>query len=225
MKRRARGAAIALFMIAGALMTPRDARAQSLPPPQRDVTWNTVSVVSMVVGASSQVLMPRIYDSESEVTVGWKARYHLTVLASTGALAGLAALNEYAVKPNITSYRPGCGTSNIGVPGCTTFGMPSTPTFIAFSAFGHGAAVFTVDLWQSNHFKVHPAAAIGDVGIPLVASILTIVGRVAGTPSVEHDDQAVVGAAFGFGFGLLAGGVYSYFKRAECPYGSDVICW
>lgn len=210
------------FIVVG---TEASAHAQSLPTPQRDAAWQTVSTVSMVMGMSSQVLMPRIYYSDSEVTVGWKARFHGSVLAPTMSLIGLALLNEYAVRPEITSYRPGCGPSNVGVAGCTTFGMPSSHTFVAFSALGHGTAVFLVDSWKWSDSRYHPGAIAGDVAFPLVAASLTIAGRVAGSPSQEHGDQAIVGAAFGLGFGLLAGGVYSFFQRAECGYGSGVICW
>jgi len=56
-----------------ALLCAKDARAQ-LPPPQRSDAWQTVSTVSMVVGMGSQLLMPRIYYADSEVTMGWKAR-------------------------------------------------------------------------------------------------------------------------------------------------------
>jgi hypothetical protein len=179
----------------------------------------------MVVGMTTQVLMPRLYLSDSEVTVGWKARFHGSVFASTMSLVGLALLNEYALHPQITSYRPGCGPSNVGVPGCTTFGMPSSHAFVAFSALGHGTAVFLVDSWKWSDSHYHPGAIAGDVGLPLVASVLTFAGRVAGTPSQEHLDQVAVGAAVGLGFGLLAGGAYSYFQRAECGYGAGVICW
>jgi hypothetical protein len=221
-------AVLALAIVVCALVTPGaegEARAQSLPPPQRDAAWETVSTVSMALGMTTQVLMPRIYLSDSEVTVGWKARFHGSVLASTMSLVGLALLNEYAIRPGIGSYRPGCGPSNIGVAGCTTYGMPSSHAFVAFSALGHGTAVFLVDSWKWSDSHYHPGAIAGDVGVPLVAAALTFAGRVAGAPSQEHLDQVVVGAAFGLGFGLIAGGLYSYFQRAECGYGAGVICW
>ena len=215
------GGAITLA-IAGA---PRDAAAQSLPAPDRSAAWETVSTVAMVVGMSSQVLMPRLYWSDTEVTIGSKARWHASVLGSTMFLLTTAFFNELVVKPEITSYRPGCGVSNVGVPGCTTFGMPSTHTFVATSALGHGAGVFLVDSLKWSDGKISGLAIAGDVALPLVAAGLTYAGRVAGTPSQEHGDQALVGAAVGVGFGLLAGGAYALLQRPECPYGSGVICW
>lgn len=225
MKRSGRCAVVALLVLACVSTLPRAARAQVLPPPARSDAWQTVSTVSMVVGMTSQLIMPRIYYSDTEVTIGWKARWHASALASTLFLVTMGFVNEYVVKPEITSFRPGCGPTNVGTPGCTTFGMPSTHNFVAFSALGHGTAVMLVDSlkWSEGRFNV--AAIAGDVALPLVAAGLTYAGRVAGEPSQEHGDQAVVGAAVGLGFGLLAGAVYSVFQRPECPYGSGVICW
>ena len=225
MTRRLR-ALLAGGLVATALSAvPGDASAQALPPPERSAGWETVSTVAMVVGMGSQVLMPRIYWSDTEVTIGWKARWHASVLAPTMFLLTTALFNEVVVKPEITSFRPGCGQSNVGVPGCTTFGMPSTHTFVAFSALGHGAGVFLVDSLKWSEGRFNGGAIAGNVALPLVAAGLSYAGRVAGTPSQEHGDQALVGAAFGLDFGLLAGGAYALLQRPECPYGSGVICW
>lgn len=214
-----------LLMLAVVLSAPAPASAQSLPAPQRSEAWGTVSTVSALVGASTQLLMPRIYYSDTEVTVGWKARWHASVIASTMTLMALAFVSEFGVKPEIASYRPGCGPSNLGVPGCTTFGMPSTHTHTAFASLGHGTAVFLVDSWKWSEGRVSAGSAMGNVGLPLIASILTYAGRVAGTPSHEHGDQALVGAGVGIGLGLVAGGVYSLLQRPECGYGAGVVCW
>ncbi len=208
----------------GLLVTPRDAHAQ-LPPPARNAAWETVSTVSMVVGMGSQLLMPRIYWSDTEVTIGYKARWHASVLAPTMLLVAAALFNEQVVRPGIASYRPGCGASNPGVAGCTTYGMPSTHTFVAFSALGHGTGVFLVDSLKWSDGRFNGAAIAGDVALPLIAAGLTYAGRVAGTPSQEHGDQALVGGAIGLGVGLVTGVVYSYLQRPECPYGAGVICW
>lgn len=201
------------------------ASAQTLPPPDRNQTWGTVSTVSALVGMSSQLLMPRLAYSDSEATIGWKARWHASVLAPLMTLTTFALLNEYVVKPEITSYRPGCGQSNPGVPGCTSFGMPSTHSFVAFSALGHGSAVFIVDTLKWNEGKVNAGAVIGNVALPLVAATLTAVGRTVDNPSYEHTDQMLVGGAFGLGFGLLLGATYSMLRAPDCGYGSGVLCW
>jgi hypothetical protein len=214
----ASAALIAMSLSAG------DARAQ-LPPPARSSAWETVSTVSTVVGMSSQILMPRLYWSDTEVTIGTKARWHASVLGSTMFLLTVGFFNELVIHPAITSYRPGCGPSNVGVEGCTTFGMPSTHTFVAFSALGHGASVFLVDSLKWSDSRFSGGAIAGDVALPLVAAGLAYAGRVAGSPSQEHGDQALVGAAVGLGFGLLAGGAYAILQRPECPYGAGIICW
>jgi hypothetical protein len=211
--------------LAALAMWPSVAAAQSLPPPARSDAWNTVSTVSMIVGMTTQLAMPRIYYSDTEVTVGEKARWHVSVLGSTMTLVMLSFVNEYAIKPDIVSYRPGCGPSNIGVAGCTTYGMPSTHTFTAFSALGHGAAVAVVDALKWSDGRFNAGAIVGDVALPLVAAGLTYAGRVAGTPSFEHGDQALVGAAVGLVAGLAIGGMYALAQRPECPYGSGLICW
>ncbi len=218
-------ALVGLALIAATTLAAPSARAQSLPPPERSAAWDTVSTVAMVVGMGTQVLMPRRYWSDTEVTIGEKARWHVSVLAPTMLLVATALLNEELVRPEIGSFRPGCGRTNIGVAGCTTFGMPSTHTFVAFSALGHGAGVFLVDSLKWSDSRFDGVAIAGDVALPLIAAGLTYAGRVAGTPSQEHGDQALVGAAFGLGFGLVAGGVYALLQRPECPYGSGIICW
>ena len=219
--RRGVAAVTSLSLLVGAA----PARAQSLPPPQRSDAWATVSTVSAVVGLGSQLLMPRVYYSDTEVTVGWKARWHASVLSSTMTLLALAFVSEYGVKPEVASFRPGCGPSNLGVPGCTTFGMPSTHTYAAFAALGHGTAVLLVDSFKWSEGRFNAGAVVGDVALPLVAAALTYAGRVAGTPSQEHGDQALVGAGVGLGLGLIAGGVYSMLQRPECGYGAGVFCW
>jgi hypothetical protein len=212
--------------LGGVLAFAAPAHAQSrLPAPNRSGAWEAVSNVSMTVAMADVVLMPRLYWSDTEVTIGWKARWHASVLAPSMFLVTTALFSELAVKPQITSYRPGCGPSNIGVAGCTTFGMPSTNAFIAFSALGQGTGTFVVDTLKWNDGRIHGGAIAGDIGVPLLAAGLTFAGRVAGTPSLEHGDQALVGGAIGLGFGLAAGAVYALLQRPECPYGAGVICW
>ncbi|HVJ88478.1 MAG TPA: hypothetical protein VM580_01665 [Labilithrix sp.] len=222
---RLRPIALGGLLALAAAAIPRDASAQSLPPPDRSEALETMSTVAMIVGMSTQVLMPRIYWSDTEVTIGTKARWHASVFGPTMFLVTTAFFNELVVRPAIESFRPGCGRSNVGVPGCTTFGMPSTHTFVAFSALGHGTSVFLVDTLKWSEGHVSGASIVGNLAVPLLAAGLTYAGRVAGTPSQEHGDQALIGGAFGLGFGLLSGLAYSLLQRPECPYGSGVICW
>jgi hypothetical protein len=211
--------------LAALLSLSSPARAQSLPPPVRSDAWQAVSVASMAVGLGTQLFMPRIYESDVETTIGWKARWHVSVLAPTMTIAALGMFNELFVKPAITSYLPGCAPSNAGVPGCTSFGMPSTYTFVAFSALGHGAAVITVDSLKWSGGQVNAGAVAGDVAVPLVASIFTLIGRVAGSPAYERGDQAVVGAGVGLVVGVVTGAAYALLQRPECGYGDGIVCW
>lgn len=214
-----------MALVAALVSLPSVARAQSLPPPNRSEAWGAVSTVSMLVGFGTQLVMPRVYESDVETTIGWKARWHASVLAPTMTLAALAMFNELFVRPAITSYLPGCGPSNAGVPGCTSFGMPSTYTFVAFSALGHGAAVLAVDSLKWSGGQVNTGAAAGDVAIPLVASVFTLLGRVAGNPAYERGDQAFVGGGVGLVAGLVTGAVYAVLQRPECGYGDGIVCW
>ena len=62
----------------------------------------------MVASAGTQLLMPRVFYSDPEVTVGWKARWHVSVLAPVMTLTALAVLNEHALKDSFEGFRPGC---------------------------------------------------------------------------------------------------------------------
>jgi hypothetical protein len=79
-------AAAALLLV---LLVPSRAHAQTVSPtPNRDQTWETVTSITMVAGAATELLMPRLFYSDPEVTVGWKARWHVSVLAPAMTLVG-----------------------------------------------------------------------------------------------------------------------------------------
>jgi hypothetical protein len=201
------------------------ASAQSLPPPQRNETWGTVSTVSMAIGLSTQLLTPRIYWGEGETTLGWKERWHVSQLVPVMTVIAIGLANEYAVKPEITSYRPGCGPTNEGVAGCASFGMPSTHSFVAFSALGQGTATFLVDTLKYSNGRVNGASLALNVITPAVAATFTFLGRSLGDPSYEHFDQVGIGAGTGLLVGAALGGVYALFQRPECGYGGGLVCW
>lgn len=218
-------AALFGMVVALGLFAAQDAHAQKLPAPNRPAGWEALSTVSMAVGMGSQIIMPRLYWSDSEVTIGTKARWHASVLAPTMLEITLGLFNEVVVHDAVTSYRPGCGPTNEGVKGCTTFGFPSTHTFVAFSALGNGLGVAAIDTFKWSGGRISGGAIAGDVALPLIAAGLTMAGRVAGSPAQEHADSALVGGVIGLAFGIVAGGAYAYFQRPECPYGAGVICW
>lgn len=203
----------------------REASAQTTPPPERSSGWGAVSNVSLVLGATSQLVMPRVYYAENETTVGWKARWHVSVLASVMTITAASLTSEYVMKPKIEGFRPGCDATNQGGPGCTTYGAPSTHAFTSFSALGHGTGVFLVDTLKWNNGRFNGGAFTGEVVFPFVAAGFTAIGRVAGEPNHESRGQVLAGAGMGIGVGLISGLVYSLMQRPECGYGSGMVCW
>jgi len=201
-----------------------DAPAQAAtPPPDRDSTWATVTTISMVAGAGTQLLMPRVFYSDPEVTVGWKARWHVSVLAPVMTLTALTALNEFALKPAFQGQRPGCDDTNQGLTHCTDYGMMSTHTFAAFSALGNGTGIFIVDTLKWSGGRVSVAELAGDVIAPVLFGTVTAIGRGAG--NWESGGQIVVGGLAGLGTGFLTGMTYALMQRPECGYTGGVICW
>src|ERR1700761_247908 len=114
-----------------ALLAPGEASAQTVKPiAPRDATWSTLSDVTMVLNAGVVTLMPRVYYNDPEATVGWKARWHFSVLAPTLAMTGLTLLVDGPIRNAIKKPRPGCTIDNTTPDypgsGCNTFGMMST---------------------------------------------------------------------------------------------------
>ena len=214
-------AAAALLLV---LVVPSRAHAQTVSPtPNRDQTWETVTSITMVAGAATELLMPRLFYSDPEVTVGWKARWHVSVLAPAMTLVGASLLNEYSLKGVFKGMRPGCDDTNAGFAHCDTYGMMSTHTFAAGSALGHGTAVFLVDTLKWSGGRVNGASILGNIATPLVLGVVTAVGR--GEGNWETGGQIAVGGLVGLGSGLVTGLVYSLMQRPECGYSGSMICW
>src|SRR5580658_3504 len=133
---------VSSVIVCAVLLICTKSSAQVSPVPNRDKTWETVTGITMVAGASTELLMPRIFYSDPEVTVGWKARFHVSVLAPVMTLTALTALNEFALKDAFKDPRPGCDSTNLGLSHCDSYGMMSTHSFAAGAALGHGMAVF-----------------------------------------------------------------------------------
>lgn len=199
------------------------ARASAAPAPDRSNAWGDTTTVLAISAVSVELLMPRIFYSDPEVTVGWKARWHLSVLAPTMTLVSAALLNERFLKPAFKGYRPGCDEANQGMPGCDSYGMLSTHSFAAFSAFGHGLGVFLVDTMAWSGGRVNVGSLLGNVALPGVLGIVTTVGRTAG--NWETGGQAWGSAGVGAVLGLGMGALYAALQRPECGYGGDLICW
>jgi hypothetical protein len=214
--------------VAGALLlgTASDAHAQAAPAPvvpARSPAWRDTTTILALSAAGIELVMPRVFYSDPEVTVGWKARWHVSVLAPSMTLLGTALLNERFLKPLFKGRRPDCDDANQGLPGCDTYGMFSTHSFTAFSAFGQGLGVFLVDTvgWSGGRVNVGSLAA--NVIVPGVLGVITTVGRTAG--NWESGGQAWGSAGVGAIFGLGMGALYAAMQRPECGYGGDLICW
>ncbi|HEY3816647.1 MAG TPA: hypothetical protein VGL81_05725 [Polyangiaceae bacterium] len=199
------------------------AGAQTSPPPNRDQGWGTATAVTVGAAGAVELLMPRIFYSDPESTVGWKARWHVSQLAPVMTLTVLTLANEYALKGAIKSFRPGCDATNTPGPNCETYGSPSSHAFGAFSALGNGAAVWLFDMtkWSGGRFNI--GSFIGNVFVPAVLAGVTDVGRGAG--NFESGGQIVAGSVAGVGFGFLVGMTYALMARPECGYTGSMICW
>ncbi len=197
--------------------------AQPLPVPVRSDAWGQASNVMAVSAAGLVLVMPRVFYSDPEVTAGWKARWHLSALAPIMTLTTISLLNEQSLKDSFASPRPGCDDTNQGAVGCTSFGMFSTQSFLAFGALGAGAAVFLVDTVKWNDGRFNVGAFVGDIGVPAVLAVIVAVGRSSG--NWESGGQVWGSAGIGLGAGLGTGLLYSLLQRPECGYSGNLVCW
>lgn len=193
------------------------------PLPSRDSTWGTVSHISLAIGALSTLLMPRMFYADPEVTAGWKARWHASVLAPVMTITTMTVLNEFVIKDQLKSFRPGCDDSNMGASPCASYGGPSSHAFGAFASLGHGAGVLIFDSTKWSKGKVNGAAVAGHVVIPVLTAALTGISRSVG--NYEETSQIIAGGAAGLGFGFLTGMTYALMQRPECGYTGGLICW
>lgn len=201
----------------------RSASAQVSPEPSRSDAWGTVTTITMVAGGATELLVPRIFYSDPEVTVGWKARWHVSVLAPVMTLTSATLLNDLALKKAIKSFRPGCDATNDKLAGCESYGSPSTHAFGSFAALGHGTAVFIFDTFKWSNGKFNGGAFAGHVAAPLVLAGITGIGRSVG--DWESFGQVAVGGVIGLGIGFLSGMTYALMQRPECGYTGSLICW
>jgi hypothetical protein len=212
-----------LLLVAALTLSLSLARTARADDTSRDSGWQTVTTVTTVAAIGTQLLMPRVFYSDPEVTVGWKARWHLSVLAPVMTLTVLTFASEYSLKGALKSYRPGCDDANFGTGNCQDYGSLSSPAFLATSAFGHGAAVFLVDTFKWSDGRVNVGSLTGDVALPLVLAVITGAGRSAG--NWESSDQVLLSSLVGLGFGALTGAVYATMARPECGYTGALLCW
>jgi hypothetical protein len=191
-------------------------------PPERSDGWNRATNIMALSSAAVQILMPRVFYSDPEVTVGWKARWHVSVLAPSMTLFALSLVNEEYLKDAFESLRPDC-ENDYRWRTCREYGLFSTQSMLAFSSLGQGTGIFLVDTikWSDGRFNV--GGLVGNVGVPLVLSVLTAVGRSAG--NWESAGQVWTSAGVGVGVGLGMGVLYALAQRPECGYSGGLICW
>jgi hypothetical protein len=221
------------------------ASAQQIQPPQdgsSEHTWGAVTSATAALSLATVAVMPRIFYSDPEVTVGWKARWHVSQLAPVLVLTSLSFVNEFALKNAVQAARPGCplmdangnqipafagGTLNDdpGNPfgGCNTYGGPSTHAFAAFSGLGQGVGVFIFDTTKWSNGQINAGALVGDVAVPLILAGITAAGRIGG--DWESTAQVLEGGGAGLVLGFLTGMTYALMQRPECGYTGSMICW
>jgi hypothetical protein len=220
-----------------ALLAPREAAAQ-VPPvapiAQRSGGWDVATNVTMTLGVGIVTLMPRVYYNDPEATVGWKGRWHLSMLAPALTMTAFTLLVDGPINHAIGAPRPGCTYDQTAASfpgsGCQSFGMPSTQSYASWGATGAGTAIFLVDTFKYSDSRFHPGGFIGNVAVPLVLSVFTSAGRYAapGGPTVfpaESVPQIVLGSVTGFVSGALIGLGYSLLQRPNCGYGNNLLCW
>ncbi|XXX72603.1 hypothetical protein WMF30_33630 [Sorangium sp. So ce134] len=228
MRIREKVVAAGCLAVAACLLAPGEAAAEA----KRDEGWATVSDVSLVLGSSVVFLMPRVYYSDPEATVGWKGRWHFSVLAPAMTMTALTLLVDLPIKGAIESTRPGCGIeeTKTALPdsGCESFGGPSTHAFASWGATGAGTGIFLVDTFRYSSGRFNAGGFIGNVAFPLTASVVTTIARgVAPGDTRPHENagQIAIGGVTGFLSGLAIGTAYAMFQRPNCGYGNALFCW
>lgn len=207
-----------VLLVTMLLLAPRASQAQDQNP-----TWNGVSTATAITAGVSSLLMPRVFYSSPEATTGWKARWHVSVLAPAMTQLSLALLNEAVLKDALESPRPGCDDAPAGTEGCDTFGLFSTQSYIAAASLGQGLSVFLVDTMKYSGGRFHGWSFAGNVVWPLLLTGVTVGGRIAG--NYESAGQSLGSAAIGLGTGVLMGLLYSTMQAPECGYSGNLICW
>jgi hypothetical protein len=206
-----------------ALVSPKAALAQDADT-HRSQGWKDATNILTLSSLGVQLLMPRIFYSDPEVTVGWKARWHASVLAPSMTLLATGLINEQFLKDSFEGMRPGCSDKNFGAdPNCTDYGMLSTHSYLVGSALGQGLGVFLVDTIKWSGGRLNGGSLAMNVGVPAVLGVITTVGRSAG--NWETGGQSFGSAGIGLAIGLGLGALYASAQRPECGYGGDLICW
>jgi len=212
----------ALTLLAAPAARAQD--AEPVPDRHRSQGWKDATNILTLSSLGVQLLMPRVFYSDPEVTVGWKARWHASVLAPSMTLIATGLVNEQFLKDSFKGHRPGCDDMSHGIVAeCNDYGMLSTHSYLVGSALGQGLGVFLVDTIKWSGGRINGGSLAMNVGVPAVLGVITTVGRTAG--NWETGGQAWGSAGIGLAIGLGLGALYGAAQRPECGYGGDLICW
>jgi hypothetical protein len=215
-------AAAAIVTFASAELRAQEVVLPPAPNGGQSGAWDTATTILAASAAGLQLVMPRVFYADPEVTAGWKARWHLSVLAPVMTITTVALLNETTLKDSFASPRPNCEGRRKEFD-CRSFGMLSTHTFVAFSAVGHGVGIFLSDSLKWSDGRFNAGSFTGEVAVPFVLALITAVGRTSG--NWESGAQVWESAGFGAGIGLGLGFLYASLQRPECGYTGNLICW
>lgn len=227
---------VATGLLTGALclaLGDGTAQAQTPTPPiaERDSAWNAVSTVTMVISVASVSLMPRVYYSSPDSTVGWKARWHLSALAAIGTMTAATWLIDGPIRSAIESPRDGCNedqtSASLPGSGCESWGSPSTHAFASWGATGYGFVVFMVDTLYYSDGEFNFPSLLGNVLVPFSAAMVSSIARSADGSGIgpESTGQVFAGAIPGLLTGALLGVMYSLMQEPDCGYGGYLVCW
>jgi hypothetical protein len=190
---------------------------------QRNTTWGAVTNATTAVAVAGSLLMPRIAYSSPEATVGWKGRWHVSVLAPVMTQMGIAFLNEAALKEAFKEPRPGCSGVSANVAGCESYALFSTQSLLATAALGQGLSVFLFDTIKYSGGRFHGGSFVGHVISPLLLAGVTVGGRAAG--DYETFGQSLASAGVGLVTGALMGVLYASMQAPNCGYSGALVCW
>lgn len=188
-------------------VSPR-AEAQS-----RDEGWDTATTVTSIAAGVGALVMPRVFYSSPEATMGWRARWHVSVLAPVMTDLSLTLLNEAVLKEAFAD--PG--------PTGDAFGLFSTQTMGSTQALGQGLTVFLIDTFKYNDGRFHFGSFAGHVLFPLTMTGITAAGRAAG--DLESGPQILGSLGVGLATGVVFGLMYGFMQEPECGYTGSLICW
>ncbi|MCL2725533.1 MAG: hypothetical protein FWD69_13960 [Polyangiaceae bacterium] len=209
--------------LAASFLPAKEARAADT---DRSKGWQTATTITMAAGVGTSLFMPRVYYSDSgnqEIAIGWKSRWHATVLAPVAVNVGLTLLNEFVLKDKLKSFRPGCDETIQGTGRCQDYGSFSSFAFLSLASLGQTGATFFVDTFKWSDGRVNGGSILGNLVLPLALSAVTVIGRSDG--NWESNGQLVASGAAGLAIGIATGLLYSIWQKPECGYTSTVLCW